>query len=448
MNKQKRKSNAPIVVICVVLVLAIGATLFWAIGGLDLILGRTPNISTPQTSQPVVGTSVSQEEDPALQLNLPGEMRAMWISFLEWGKYDISSEAAMRQVAGQMFDNCAAMGLNTVIVHVRAFSDALYPSQYFPWSHLITGTQGQDPGYDPLAVLVEEAHNRGLRIEAFINPFRVQLATAVPMDSANPAVQNPSWVRTIEDGPQKGSQWYDPGIPEVRQLVVDGVWELAQNYDLDGIQFDDYFYQNNPESFDAETYAAYGAGLSLADWRRQNVNTLVSEVYAAIKSAAPTMAFGISPAGNNDNNYDQYYADIKLWMSQPGYVDYIMPQLYWGFGYQQQNGSDRFAFANIAAEWAAYPRDESVRLYAGLAAYNIGELQADGTRKDFGGNGAAEDQSEWESGHEMADQVAHLRGVQGFSGFALFRYDFLYQPNDQLSAQEVSSLTQLLQSAV
>lgn len=441
MRQQKRKSNAPIVIICIVLILAIAATLFWAMGGLDLLLGKEDTSPPVSSSSASVVSPVSQSAPATSAADLPDEMRAMWISFLEWDKYDISTEENMRQVAGQMFGNCANMGLNTVIVHVRAFSDAMYKSDYFPWSHLITGTQGQDPGYDPLAVIIEEAHSRNLRIEAFINPYRAHhsLYKDLPLAENNPAAQHPDWVRTLEDG----SMWYDPGIPEVQQLVVDGVKELAQNYALDGIQFDDYFYQGNGEEFDAETYATYGGGASLADWRRGNVNTLVRDVYAAIKSVKPTLAFGISPAGNNDNNYSMYYADIKMWMSEPGYIDYIMPQLYWGFGHQMTDGSTRFAFDKVATEWASFPRYDGLQLYAGLAAYNIGTPQADGTRSGLTGNGANEDQSEWESGHAMADQVTYLRSV-GFSGFALFRYDFLYQENDPVSAQEVESLTKLL----
>lgn len=379
--------------------------------------------SAPGSSSAEAGQT---EYQPAA---LPEEMRAMYISYLEWMAYDISTETAMRSVATQMFDNCSAMGLNTVIVMVRPFGDALYNSSLYPWSHLITGTQGQNPGYDPLAVLVEEAHARGLRLEAWLNPYRINSESVGPqtLAASNPAVLHPEWVREAA-----GGQWYDPGLPEVRQLVVDGVAEIVQNYDVDGIHFDDYFYPVTDASFDAETYAAYGGGQPLADWRRGNVNTLVQQVYSAIKAAKPTLPFGISPQGNNENNYNSQYSDVKLWLQQAGYVDYVMPQLYWGFDWSK-NGSTRYGFANIAAEWAAYPKIEAVKLYAALGAYRIG-----------GSDGGDNDQSEWSSGENLAKQVAHLRQVQGFSGFCFFRYEFLYN-GSELAGQEQTALAGLLQ---
>ena len=124
-------------------------------------------------------------------------------------------------------------------------------------------------------------------------------------------------------------------------MVVQGVTEIVQNYDVDGIQFDDYFYPTTDEAFDTESYARYGGGQDLAEWRRANVNTLVQKVYAAVKAVKPEAVFGISPQGNNDNNYSQQYSDVALWLSTPGYVDYIMPQVYWGYNYTLQNGSAR-----------------------------------------------------------------------------------------------------------
>lgn len=378
-----------------------------------------PTTSTPNTAEAIQSTAV-----------LPDEMRAVWISFLEWDAMDIATEDEMRATLTPIFDNCVSTGLNTVIVHARAFSDALYKSDLFPWSHLLTGTQGQDPGYDPLAVMIDEAHSRGLRLEVFINPFRAhhRMYRDLPLAQNNPAAQNPNWVKEGSDG----SLWYDPGLPEVRSLVVQGVQEIAQNYNVDGIQFDDYFYTGaKEEAFDADSYAQYGGGLPLAQWRQQNITQMVGEVYAAIKQANPAIAFGISPAGNIDNNYSQEYSDIKLWMSTPGYIDYMIPQLYWGFDFTLSNGSDRFAFGNITQEWAALPRAQEVTLYAGLAAYALQE---------------SADQPEWQTGANLAKQVEYLRTVEGFSGFALFRYDSLFN-NGTVETQEKEALTALLHSA-
>ena len=253
--------------------------------------------------------------------------RAMWISYLEWPLLDTSSAEAFTASVCTMLDNCVSVGLNTVIVQVRPFSDAIYPSQIYPWSHVITGTQGRDPGFDALAVFVEQAHTRGLIIEAWINPYRVRLNSGPLVDALsadNPAVLHPDWVRETDSG-----LYYDPSLPEVQEMVAQGVLEVIRNYRVDGVQFDDYFYPTMDEAFDAERFAEYGAGQTLAEWRRSNVNALVQKVYGTIKEERPSVVFGISPQGNNDNNYTQQYSDIGLWMSTPGYVDYITPQIYW-----------------------------------------------------------------------------------------------------------------------
>ena len=320
-----------------------------------------------QTGSPIANDTGDEAEKPAQ----PGrEYRAMWVSYLEWQQFDFSSAVAFRAGAEEMMANCKDLGLNTVIAQVRPFADALYPSQYFPWSHLCTGTQGQDPGFDPLAILIETAHAQGLELEAWLNPYRVQLSASMPGQLAenNPAVTSPELVKQAGEG-----LYFDPSSETVRQLIVDGVTEIVTNYEVDGIHFDDYFYPTTEASFDEAEYAASGSSLSLEDWRRDNVNQLVKAVYDAIKSEKPEVRFGISPQGNMDNNYNGQYSDVALWLSTPGYVDYILPQLYWGYGYITSGGQTRFGFENITKEWAALERAEGVSLYFGLGAYRIGD---------------------------------------------------------------------------
>lgn len=358
------------------------------------------------------------------------EYRAVWISYLEWQRLAGCDEAAFRENVAAMLQNCADLGLNTVIAQVRPFGDALYQSELFPQSHLLSGTQGQSPGYDPLAILIEEAHARGLELEAWINPYRVQLTENLPSQLAdtNPALLHPDWVRQAN-----GGLYYDPGLPEVRQLVVDGVKEIVANYDVDGIHFDDYFYPTTEASFDADTYAQYGQGADLADWRRDNVNQLVQQVYQAVKEIDPEVRFGISPQGNNANNYDQQYSDVALWMSQPGYVDYVMPQLYWGFGYLTASGRDDYQFSTLCRYWAGLERCSEVSLYIGLGGWRIGE-----------GDGGSNDQSEWSSGHNLADMITDLRAA-GCGGFALYRYDSLYASGwPELAAAEREAMASVL----
>ena len=372
--------------------------------------------------------SAPQTEPDEMGSVLP--YRAMWISYLEWPLLDTSSAEAFTASVCTMLDNCVSVGLNTVIVQVRPFSDAIYPSQIYPWSHVVTGTQGQDPGFDPLAVFVEQAHTRGLIIEAWINPYRVRLKGSTLENALapdNPAVLHPDWVRETDSG-----LYYDPSRPEVQEMVAQGVLEIIRNYKVDGIQFDDYFYPTMDEAFDAERFAEYGAGQTLAEWRRSNVNALVQKVYETIKAEKPSVVFGISPQGNNDNNYTQQYSDIGLWMSTPGYVDYITPQVYWGFDYTTQNGSQRYAFGNIIDEWLAMPRDPSVSLAFGLGAYRIGD-----------GDGSWAESEEWQNGHNLAD-MARLLAARGADGYALYRYEQLFSSGQyaELAAAECAALAE------
>ena len=383
--------------------------------------------SVSSSSEPASQPAATPQAEPA------EEIRAMWISYKEWETMDFSSEAAFTEQAAQLMANSAELGMNRVLVQVRPFADAIYPSELFPWSDLCTGTQGQDPGYDPLAILVEQAHSAGLAIEAWVNPYRVRLNASYPageLAADNPAIAHPEWAREVN-----GGIYLDPANPDVQAYIADGVQEILDNYAVDGIHFDDYFYPTTEESFDEAEYAASGTDLSLADWRRENVNSLVSLVYRTVKESSPTAVFGISPQGNPDNNYNGQYSDVGLWMSTPGYLDYVMPQIYWGFGYTLKSGSDRFAFENIVAEWAAMPRADSVALCAGLGAYRIGD----------GDGGSNENStSQWQTGCNLASQVEGLRGA-GLDGYALYRYASLFDNAawSDLAAQECEALRQV-----
>ena len=359
-----------------------------------------------------------------------GEWRAVWVSYLEFAEMDFSSESAFRADAAALMDNCLSLGLNTVIAQVRPFGDALYRSSLFPWSHLCTGVQGQDPGFDPLDVLLQEAHTRGISVEAWVNPYRLRSSAAMPPNLAdgNLANTHPEWVCTVDEG-----LYLNPAVSAAADYVVQGVAELVQNYAVDGIHFDDYFYPTTDESIDAAQFAASGAG-NLAAWRRENVTALVRAVHDTVKAADPTLRFGISPQGNPDNDENQQYSDVTGWLASGGgdaVVDYLCPQVYWGQGFALHNGSTRFAFENIVPAWLAYPRAADVALYFGLGAYRVG----------VGDGGSNENSlSGWSTGRALADQVAFLR-EQGAGGWALYRYGSLFGPEQtSLAAAECGAL--------
>ena len=393
-----------------------------ALAGAAVLLGR---------GQTASASSVPPTDEAEPNAALPtGEWRAVWVSYLEWAGMDFSSEEAFRAGAAELMDNCLSIGLNTVIAQVRPFGDALYRSTLFPWSHLCTGVQGQDPGFDPLDVLITEAHSRGLSLEAWVNPYRLRSSAKMPPALAenNLANVHPEWVCAVGEG-----LYLNPAIPEAADYVVQGVAELVQNYAVDGIHFDDYFYPTTDESIDAAQFAASGAG-NLAAWRRENVTALVRAVHDTVKAADPTLRFGISPQGNPDNDENQQYSDVTGWLASGGgdaVVDYLCPQVYWGQGFALHNGSTRFAFENIVPAWLAYPRAEGVALYFGLGAYRVG----------VGDGGSNENSlSGWSTGRALADQVAFLR-EQGAGGWALYRYGSLFGPEQtSLAAAECGAL--------
>ena len=372
----------------------------------------------------------SADPNPALPA---GEWRAVWVSYLEWAAMDFSTEDAFRAGVVQLLDNCTGLGLNTVLAQVRPFGDALYRSTLFPWSHLCTGVQGQDPGFDPLDVLLTEAHARGLSLEAWVNPYRLRSSASMPPAIVENSLLNthPEWVCTVNEG-----AYLNPAIPEAADYVVQGVAELVQNYAVDGIHFDDYFYPTTDPSIDAAQFAASGE-TDLTAWRRANVTRLVKAAHDAVKAADPTLRFGVSPQGNPDNDRNEQYTDLSVWLTASGadaVVDYLCPQIYWGYGYTLSSGSTRFAFENITAEWLALPRAESTALYFGLGAYRVGV-------GDGGAN--ADSVSQWCTGSALARQVTDLRSA-GAGGWALYRYGSLFRSDESgLAAAERAALTAL-----
>lgn len=371
------------------------------------------------------------DDEPKSVSSVSGEVRAVWISYLDLSPMiKGKTRSTFRSNIGAAFDNVADLGLNTVIVQVRPFGDALYRSSYFPWSYLISNSniEGKDPGYDPLEIMVSEAHSRGLKFEAWLNPYRIRSkGSKVDLASNNIASE---WLEdesdyVIEYG---GGIYYNPARKEVQDLIVNGVKEIVADYDVDGIHFDDYFYPAPDKSFDEDAYAEYksgGGNLSLASWRRSNVDTLVKRVYSTIKSTNKSCKFGISPQGNRSNNYNLQYIDVEKWTSNAGYIDYICPQIYWGY-----NNSSA-PYQDVLEDWESLINTSRVKLYVGLAAYKIG-----GSEKDF-----------INSTNIMKRQVLSAREQDHYKGFALYRYDSLFNPDSSLKSQinrEVNNLKSIL----
>ena len=316
-----------------------------------------------------------------------------------------------------MFANCKALGLDTVFVQVRPFGDALYPSDYFPWSYLATGTEGVNPGYDPLAILVNKAKSHGLRIEAWLNPYRVRAeGSKKALSSGN---QAQLWLNAGDDSviSYAGTISYNPASEKAQELIVNGAREILRRYQVDGIHIDDYFYPHTAAGFDSASYQRYtngGGKLSLADWRRSNVESLIQKLYAAVKAERPGAVFGISPQSSVGNNYDAQYLDVRKITSRTGYCDYICPQIYFGFH------NDIQPFAKTLDTWSDMTSNSKIDLYVGLAVYKSGLLDS------WAGSGSGE----WRDNTDLLLQmVEYSRTVPQYKGFILYRYDSVFRPN-------------------
>lgn len=313
------------------------------------------------------------------------EFRAVWVATvtnIDYPKKGTPDRAAHKEQWKNLLDEYKKMGINAVIFQVRPAGDAFYPTDLAPWSKYLTGQQGlaPQPEYDPLEFLIEETHNRSMEFHAWVNPYRatMDLDTFALSTSKHQFYRNRKWL--VQYGRRL---YFNPGLPEVRQHVVDVVAEIVEKYDVDGIHFDDYFYpykERGIEFPDTTEFILYGEKFdSLADWRRSNNDSLVESIYLKIKQLKPYVKFGISPFGvwrNRDKDpmgsntrasiqcYDDLYADILKWVRN-GWVDYVLPQIYWNIGFPPAD------YSELLGWWSTHVRD--LHLYIGHAAYKVGE---------------------------------------------------------------------------
>lgn len=379
-------------------------------------------------SCPVFADSVSPNP-PA-----KSEMRGLWVASvvnIDYPSKPTTDPETLKSEAIRILDYAKDTGFNAVFLQVRPTADALYKSQYYPWSRYLTGTQGVAPGgdFDPLAFWISEAHKRGLQLHAWVNPYRItKKAAGDPSDisatlsSDNPAVLHPDWVLLGSDG----NLYFDPGIPEARQYIVLGIIELINNYAVDGIHFDDYFYPDTKFN-DQTTYQKYNtSGLSLDDWRRENCNALIRDVSTLIKLSGKNISFGISPFGiwrNKSSSplgsdtkglegYSAYYSDALAWISE-GMIDYIAPQIYWNIGYSVAD------YSKLLTWWRQAVAGTSVELYIGQAAYKAGNRDPS---------------SPWYGVSELARQLDLNQKSPGVAGSIFYNYKSLAE-NPALSAE-------------
>ena len=349
-------------------------------------------------------------------------MRGVWVSTvsnLDWPEVGSYDSKVQKELLKEKFDFIEEQNMNTIFFQVRPMGDALYESSYAPWSKYLTGTLGENPGYDPLAFAVDEAHKRGLELQAWFNPFRINSNSEnfsiddyideLPEES--PLKNNPDWIVKYNN-----YHYLDAGIPEVREYIIDTIIEVVENYNIDGVVLDDYIYpypSGGLEFPDEDTYEKYGEGFtSKDDWRRNNINSFISELYSQIKDTNVEVKFGVSPfgiwrngesiGGSNTSglsSYDDVYVDSKKWI-QEGWIDYIIPQIYWQFDYNSA------PFATLVDWWAKQVENTNVKLYIGHAAYKIND-------SSYG--------ESWLNSNEIINQIRYARANNNVNGSCFFR---------------------------
>ena len=349
------------------------------------------------------------------------DFRGVWVPTvynLDYPSVQTADSFKLKAEAISILNNAKDMGLNAVFLQVRPSADSFYKSSIFPWSRYLTGNSGVAPNnnFDPLEFWVEEAHKRGIELHAWVNPYTI---TKSKEDEYNlisknsPAKLHSEYVVKYSDG----NYYFNPGIPEVRRLIINGILEIIKNYNVDGIHLDDYFYPGTNFD-DLEIYKKYGKDFSnIDDWRRNNVNLLVKELSEEIHKVNKNIAFGISPAGiwaNNKNNslgsntngsesYYSHYADTRKWAIE-GIVDYIAPQIYW------ERGNKDADYTTLVNWWADVVKNSTTKLYIGLADYRTVDAKKD---------------SVWYNGKEIGEEMKINNDSKIISGEIHYRYSSL-----------------------
>ena len=342
------------------------------------------------------------------------EFRGAWIATvanIDWpSKPGLAAVEQQQQFIHQL-DMLQSVGCNAVIVQIRPVSDALYESKKEPWCHYLTGRQGEPPFpyYDPLIFMIEEAHKRNMEFHAWFNPFRALMDSK---KNANPPShvthRHKDWI--IAYG---GKSYVDPGIPEAREYVIDVINDVVKRYDIDAVHLDDYFYPYRvpgQQFGDATSYAKYGKGSNKEDWRRDNVSRFITLLNTTIKSEKPWMKLGISPFGvwrnksqdpegsdtrGGQTTYDDLYADVLMWL-QKGWIDYLMPQLYW------EHDHKAAPFSVLQPWWTDHCYKRHV--YYGLGLYRMTTAKS----------------GPWANANELLWQLRDIRKGCPNSGYAFY----------------------------
>lgn len=361
-------------------------------------------------------TSIQKEE----------ETRAIFVSYIELNKYIKGNdyEISKRNIR-KIIKNIKKLKCNTIILQVRSASDAIYKSNIYPMSLNIVNTE-YDDYYDVLDYFIKESHKSNVKVIAWINPYRIRTTC----DKTTITEKNPAYKYLDTDIVYiNNGIYYNPSKQETEDLIVKGVEEVL-NYDVDGILFDDYFYpDNNIDKKDYEEYIKNNEFIEEKDYRLNIVNKMIKRVYKTCKNK--NIKFGISPDGNIDNNYNKNYADVKSWLKSNEYIDFIMPQIYYGFYNSTRD------YIKVTKEWENLIENKDIELYIALAFYKVG-MEDKYAKSGF---------NEWiDNDNIIMREILLSRNLKNYKGFSLFRYENIFNEEiyTKTSIKEIENLKKIL----
>ena len=343
-------------------------------------------------------TTATDEKSGYVPLNYK-KQTGTWLPYVKFPEImQGRSGESFREKTAEFLEDAAADNINTVYFHVHPMGDAYYSSQIYPKGAYYDGS------FDPLEIFLDEAHKRDISVHAWINPLRLQTENEINGLPDSYIVKR--WIK--DDLPfvkNVNGCWYlDPGYPDTVELLVNTVNEIVENYEVDGVHIDDYFYPTTDPDFDSEGFAMSG-GTDLAAWRTENVSRFVKEMYDTVKAHDERLLFGISPQGNIRADYETLYADVRRWGSENGFCDYIVPQVYFGFE------NETMPFMQVLQEWTELVKNSNVSLVIGLAAYKLG-------REDKWAGREAE--LEWINDPDIINKQIAAVQSSGADGYSLY----------------------------
>lgn len=359
------------------------------------------------------------------------EKKAVFLSYIELQKYiKGKTNSESQKNIDQIINHLDDFHFNMLILQVRSFSDAIYESKLYPWSSTVSSSEGISPGYDILDYFIEKAHEKHIEVHAWINPYRIRNTNDTStISKENKAYEwlNTNYVKVYDKG-----IFYNPASEEVQNLIVDGIQEIVDNYDVDGIHFDDYFYPvSDIDSNNYQEYLKTHDFISLEDYHLLMVNQLIKRVHQVTKKKK--IIFGVSPEGNIDNNYSTNFADVYEWGKSDDYVDYLMPQIYYGFFNESQ------PFYDVVKSWNDLVKESHVKIIPALAFYKTGVVD---TYAKSGSN-------EWvENNNIIMRQILVSRNMENYDGFAIFRYDSIFNTESQTDTtmNEIKNLKKVMEN--